>query len=552
VITEERRATASALPADLAPAMMDVNLGAWLLFEHAAKHHGSTEIVSKTESGGLHRYTYADFARRAQQLMHALDKLGLERGERVATLAWNHYRHLEAYFGVPCTARVLHTLNLRLSPADLGYIIGHADDRAILVDPDLLPLLEQVGDEMRGVKHIVVLDGEVPETSLPGVIAYEDLIADAPDSYPRQEIDERTPLGICYTSGTTGRPKGAVYTHRSTFLHSLMVTSVAAIGFGPQDTVLPVVPMFHANAWGIPHAATAVGAKQVFPGRHLDGASLVDLFVDEEVTVTGGVPTIWMMVGEELGRRGVKLPHMRHLLCGGSQPPRALIERFLNEFELPIIQGWGMTETSPLATVSWPKAAMREWPQERVVDVVRTQAGIPLPGVDVSIRGDDGNEVPWDGQSMGDLLVRGPWVVGSYLHGEGKEQFTEDGWFRTGDVAVGSPDGYFVIADRTKDLIKSGGEWISSVDMEAVIMGIPGVAEAAVVAIPDAKWQERPLACVVPREGATVTLEDVHARLLEKGFAKWQLPERIEIIDAVPKTGVGKFDKKALRARFPQ
>jgi fatty-acyl-CoA synthase len=537
-----------------APAMMDVQLNAWRLFEHAPTHFGEVELVTRLHSRELHRSTYGEFATRAQQLMHALDALGLEPLDRVATLAWNSVRHLEAYFAAPCSGRVLHTLNLRLSPAELGYIIGHADDRAILVDTDLLPLLEQVdaAGGLSNVRHVIVLDSTVPSTSIAGrnVVAYEELIASQPAEYPRREIPENTPLGICYTSGTTGRPKGAVYTHRSTFLHSLAATSAAALSIGPQDCVLPVVPMFHANAWGMPYAATLVGAKQVFTGPHLDAASLVDLMDRERVTVAGGVPTIWMAVGDELARTGVKLPHCRHMVCGGSQPPRALIERFRTEFDLPIVQAWGMTETSPLASVAWPKNHMQDWDEERVTDSVRTQAGLPAPLIDVSIRTADGTEAPRDGETMGDLLVRGPWVVASYLHGDGAEQFTEDGYFRTGDIAIGSPDGYFVIADRAKDLIKSGGEWISSVDMEAAIMAMPEVAEAAVIAIPHPKWQERPLACVVPREGASIDVDAVHAHLMSRGFSKWQLPDRVEVIEAIPRTGVGKFDKKVLRARF--
>jgi fatty-acyl-CoA synthase len=531
-------------------AMMDVPLNSWLIFENAPKHAADTEIVSQTAPGVLHRYTYADFGKRTQKLMHALDRLGLDDGDRVATLAWNGYRHLECYFAIPCTGRVLHTLNLRLSPEDLTYIIGHAEDRVILADPDLLPILDKVGEALKGVRTIVVLSDEVPETSLSNVVAYEDLIADEPETYPRKDIPEQTPLGICYTSGTTGRPKGAVYTHRSNYLHTIMAASGAGLSIGPSDCTLPIVPMFHANAWGIPFAATAVGAKQVFAGAHLDPGSVVDLLTNEEVTVTAGVPTIWMMVADELAKRGTKPPSLRFLVCGGSQPPRSLMERYETEFGIPFIQAWGMTETSPLASIAWPKHKMRDWSREKITDNVRTRAGLPVPGVEVTLRDEDGNDVPWDGSSLGNLLIRGPFIVDSYLKGEGAEQFTDDGWFKTGDVAVGDPEGYFVIADRTKDLIKSGGEWISSVDMEGAIMAMDTVEEAAVVAIPDPKWQERPLACVVPRAGATVRIDEVRAHLEQRGFAKWQLPDRIEIIEAIPKTGVGKFDKKVLRARF--
>ena len=522
-------------------AMMDVQLNSWLLFRHAVRHHGEVEVVTRFSGGGTHRYRYRDFTARAQRLMHALDALGLERGDRVATLAWNHYRHLEAYFAIPCTGRVLHTLNLRLSASELAYIVRDAEDRVLLVDPDLLPLVEQVRAEggLETVEHVIALDDG----------GYEQLLASQPDHYDPIEIDERAPFGLCYTSGTTGRPKGVVYTHRSSFLHALAVSSAAGPAVGPADAVLPVVPMFHAMAWGLPHAAAAVGAKQVFLAGALDAGVLVDALAAEQVTVAAGVPTVWIAAADELAARGGKLPALRHIMCGGSQPPRPLVERYLREFGIPILQAWGMTETSPLASLAWPRHAYRDLPEEEVTTRARTQAGLPIPGLDISIRDEAGGEVPADGESMGNLYVRGPWVADSYWKGAGADAF-EDGWFRTGDVAIASPDGYFVIADRTKDLIKSGGEWISSVDMEGAIMGVPGVVECAVVAVPDDKWQERPLACIVPRAGETVTLEAVRSHLESLGWARWQLPDRIEIIDEVPRTSVGKFDKKVLRTRF--
>jgi fatty-acyl-CoA synthase len=529
--------------------MMPTQLTSWLLFQNAADHFGEVEIVSK-EASEVHRYTYRDFARRTQQLMHALDALAIAPGERIATLAWNHYRHLECYFAVPCTERVLHTLNVRLSIEDLAYIIEHADDRVIFVDPDQVATLERLAPALSRVAHIVVLASEVPSSTLPNLVAYEDLIRGQPTSYPAREIPENTAMGLCYTSGTTGRPKGVVYTHRSTFLHSLVTTSAATFALGPGDAVFPIVPMFHANAWGVPHAAVMVGAKIVLGGRDHTPANLIELLQRERVTLSIGVPTIWFSVAEELTRRRQALPDLRRIFIGGSQPPTSLIERYRTEFGVTIHQIWGMTETSPLASAAWPKEYMRDWSEEQLAPVVRSQAGLPLPGVRVSIRGPDGAETPRDGKTMGDLLVRGPWIADGYFRDEGKEQFTDDGWFRTGDVAVASPEGYFVIGDRTKDLIKSGGEWISSVDMERTIMAMPEVAEAAVIAIPDDRWQERPLACIVVRSGHTLELPAVRAHLAAHGFANWQLPDRIELIDAVPRTSVGKFDKKALRARF--
>jgi len=532
--------------------MMDVPLTTWLLFSAAQRGHHRNEIVSRSPNGEVARYAYPDFAARAQQLMHALDALGIRAGERVATLAWNGYRHLEAYFAVPCSARVLHTLNVRLSVEELIFIMNDAQDAAVLVDPDFLPLLEQALPHVPSVRHVVVLGSDTAGCTVASAVGYEELIDAQPTHYDRPDLDERAPAGLCYTSGTTGRSKGVVSTHRSTYLHAMGVSSGAGMAIGPGDAVLPQVPMFHAWAWGLVHAGVGVGAGLVFFGGALAPKPFVDLLAAERVTVAAGVPTVWIGVAEELAARaGARpLPDLRHIACGGSQPPRALIERYAKEFDVPIIQAWGMTETSPLATMAWPQARMRDWPAEEVLRAARSQAGVPIPGVEVSIRAEDGAEVPFDGEAMGGLYVRGPWVASQYLHGHGAEAFTADGWFATGDVAIGSPEGYFVIADRTKDLIKSGGEWISSVDMEAAIMAMPGVVEAAVVAMPDPKWLERPMACVVVHEGAPITLDAVRQHLESCGFARWQLPDRVEFIDEVPKTAVGKFDKKVLRARF--
>lgn len=534
-------------------AMMDAELTTWLLFSGAARHHHHTEIVSRSGDGGIHRYTFGEFSTRTQQLMHALDWLGVDRGVRVASLAYNSFRHLEAYFAVPCSGRVLHTLNVRSSAEDLAFVMNDADDRVVLVDSEFLPMIEEVAPLVPGLRHVIAFDGPPPTLagSSAASLSYEELIGAQATEFTRPQLDERMPCGLCYTSGTTGKPKGVVYTHRSTFLHALAVTSAAGMSVGPGDCVLPQVPMFHANAWGMPHAAVAVGAKLVFYAGTFDPPAFADLMLGERVTVAAGVPTVWIGLADELARRQARPRDLRHLVCGGSQPPRPLIERYQQEFGVRMIQAWGMTETSPLASLAWPQERMRDWTEDAVTTAARTQAGLPIPGIEVTIRDEAGADVPFDGETMGALHVRGPWVADSYLHGAGAESFTADGWFNTGDIAIGSPDGYFVIADRTKDLIKSGGEWISSVDMEAAIMAMPGVVEAAVIAVPDPKFLERPLACVVTRPGSTVSIESVRDHLQRHGFARWQLPDRLELLDAVPKTAVGKFDKKALRVRYP-
>jgi fatty-acyl-CoA synthase len=531
---------------------MTSQLNAWRLLDHAHTSFAEVEVVSRLPDGPIHRSTYSDFDRRARQLMNGLGALGLVQGDRVATLAWNSFRHLEAYFAIPCSGRVLHTLNLRLAPDDLAYMIGHADDRAILVDHDLLPILEQIIDRVPRLEWVVVLGGKVSDSTVEGAISYEELIASMPDEYGPVDIPEDSPYGICYTSGTTGRPKGVQYTHRQVYLHALAVSSAAGMAIGPSDCVLAQVPMFHVNAWTMPQTSVAVGAKQVFFAGPLDPGAFVDLLVEEQVTISAGVPTVWLAVADELGRRGVTLSHMRHIIVGGSRPPDSLIARYRKEFGVCMVQAWGMTETLSLAAVAWPLATMRDWDEATLDAEVRGQAGLPIPGIEFRLRDENGAQVPYDGQTMGILHVRGPTVLTSYLYGEGVESFTEDGWFNTGDVAVATRHGYFAVVDRAKDLIKSGGEWISSVDLEAAIMSMSDVAEAAVIAIPDEKWQERPLAYIVARPGRTVTYESVRAHLEGVGIPRWQIPDRIEKIDAIPRTGVGKFDKKVLRRLLDQ
>lgn len=534
--------------------MMNTPLTMSVLMDRGPMLYPDNEIVSKMRDK-IHRYTYADLNKRARQFANAVTKLGIKQGDRVATLAWNGYRHLEVYYATPCMGAVLHTLNLRLSATDLEYIVNHAEDSVICVDDDLLPILEKLAGKIPTVKHIIVMNntGNQASDALAAsakIHDYEELIAGEPTEFTWPDIDENSPMGLCYTSGTTGHPKGVMYTHRSNYLHTITGGLPDALALRRDDTVMAVVPMFHANAWGLPYICMMLGLKQVFPGPTMDGASVCQLLQDEHVTFTGGVPTIWMGVISELQANPGKydLSNLREMICGGSSPPRAMIDWLETNLGVDFIQAWGMTETSPLGTICRLKPKMNDLPREKKLDV-KQRAGIYTPGLKLRIVNDFGDEVPHDGTSMGRLLIKGPWIASTYYRTEPTPDKFPDGWLDTGDVATLDTEGYMAIADRSKDLVKSGGEWISSVDLENAIMAVPGVAEAAVIAVLHPKWDERPLACVVKKPGVELTKDQIYEHLL-KSFAKWWMPDDIIFIDAVPKTSVGKFDKKVLREQF--
>jgi fatty-acyl-CoA synthase len=527
--------------------MQDTPLTVDAIFRHAARHFGDQALATNGPAG-VRRTTYAEWAERTRRLGGVLDTLDVSADGRVGTFAWNSTRHLELYFAAPSTGRVLHTLNIRLFPEQLTYIANHAEDEVVFVDRSVLPLLWPLVDAMKTVKHVVVMDdggdNEIPDD--PRVSDYETLLAEA-SPVDFHVTDENSAASMCYTSGTTGNPKGVVYSHRSTFLHTMGVLSGNALALNTHDVAMAIVPMFHANAWGIPYAAPAAGAGLVFPGPMMQPEALADLIVEEGVTCTAGVPTIWQGALPHLAGREHRL---RLITCGGSAVPRALSEAYREQVGLPLLQGWGMTETSPVASLTVVPHRFAG-ADEDVRAAQRARAGIPVFGVEARIvEPGTTDELPWDDAATGELQVRGPWCAAEYHDPDpGVVLSTEDGWMRTGDVAAMDEFGSIRIADRTKDLIKSGGEWISSVDLENAIMSHPAVAEAAVVGVPHPKWDERPLACVVLRPGATLTAEDLveHLRPL---VARWWLPDAVEFIDEVPKTSVGKFSKKDLRARF--
>jgi fatty-acyl-CoA synthase len=531
--------------------MQDVPLTLPHFFGRAEQLFFDKEIVTATATG-KDRTTYGTWADRTRRLGGVLDDLGISETGRVATFAWNTARHLELYFAAPCSGRVLHTLNIRLFPEQLVYIANHAEDEVIFVDRSLLGLLWPLVDQLETVRHFVVMDdgkGEVPSPDGGRAIHdYEDLLgAASPVDFHVEDEDQAA--SMCYTSGTTGNPKGVVYSHRSTFLHTLGAMVTSGIGVDETDRVLPVVPMFHANAWGLAHAAVASGASLVMPGPDLSPKAIADLIVDEKVTIAAGVPTIWMGVLPEL--KGRDTSSLRAIPCGGSAVPRALSEAYREQTGLPILQAWGMTETSPIASVGRIKSTLdAELDDDGRADL-RTTVGQPSICVEPRIvRPGSTEALPWDGESSGELQVRGPWIAAEYYNDDrSPESFTEDGWLKTGDVATIDRHGYMRLVDRTKDVIKSGGEWISSVDLENELMGHPKVAEAAVIGVPHPKWAERPLACVVVKPGEELTKEEVLA-FLEDKVAKWWLPDDVAFVEEIPKTSVGKFSKKDLRDKF--
>jgi fatty-acyl-CoA synthase len=517
------------------------------LYDRAVRLFPDQEIVSVEPDRSIRRSTYAGTDDRVRRLATALGALGVGEGDAVGTFAWNNQRHHEIYWATANSGRVCHTLNIRLFPEQLTYIVNHAGDKAIFVDPDLLPLVERFADTLETVEHFVIMGPEVPDTSLPNAVAYDDLIADTEPMGEWPLLDERSPMMLCYTSGTTGNPKGVAYTQRSTYLHT--ISNLANFDMNAHSSVLPVVPMFHASAWGYPFMATTVGAKLVYPGPDMSAQGLVALFENERVTFSAGVPTVWLGIQQYLmDDPEHDLSSIEYFLCGGSAVPRSLIEWFQRERGIRVLQGWGMTETNPVASSSQLKPAHEDLPFEEQLDRLQT-AGLPVPGLQVKIVDEMGDELPWDGEAFGELLIRGPWIAAEYYKDPRTPQSFTDGWLRTGDVCKITPEGYIVITDRAKDVIKSGGEWISSLDLENEIMAHPSVAEAAVIGVKHVKWQERPLAVVVARPGAEVTKEDILG-FLEERVAKWWLPDEVVFVDELPKTGTGKFDKKVVRDQY--
>ncbi len=517
------------------------------LIDFAARHHGDGQVVSRRVEGDIHRCSWADVQRRAKQVANGLDALGVKAEERVATLAWNGYRHLELYFGVSGSARVLHTVNPRLLPDQIAWILNHAEDQVLCFDMTFLPIVQGVHKHCKTVKHWVALcdaDKLPQDSGIPNLISYEAWLGKQSADYSWPVFDENTASSMCYTSGTTGNPKAALYSHRSTVLHAYAAALPDVMCLSARDSVLPVVPMFHVNAWGLPYSAALTGCKLVFPGAAMDGKSIYELMEAEGVTFAAGVPTVWQMLLGHMGQNKLRFSTLTRTVIGGSACPPAMIDTFREQYGVDVLHAWGMTEMSPLGTLCTLKEKHLKLPAQEQMKL-RLKQGRAIFGVDMKIVGDDGQDLPWDGKTYGDLYVKGPWVVRSYFKGEGGDPL-HDGWFPTGDVATIDTDGFMQITDRSKDVIKSGGEWISSIDIENVAMAHPAIAMAACVGMPHPKWDERPIVAVVKKPGADVSRDELLA-FYEGKVAKWQVPDDVVFVDAIPLGATGKMLKTKLR-----
>jgi fatty-acyl-CoA synthase len=530
--------------------MMDYPLTLSHFFERSRRLFAKKTLATRVPGAPLFRYAYADFSERVTRLAGALETLGIRQGDRVGTVAWNSHRHLELYWAAPLMGGVLHTLNIRLSAQDLTYIINHAEDSILFVDTSLWPVVEPIRKNLKTVRHYVSMPDAAGGTP-PGVLDYESLLRDARPVTAWRQLDENDAAGMCYTSGTTGHPKGVVYSHRAIFIHCLAQAMADSFAISERDVILHIVPMFHANAWCVPFAGTMVGATQIFGGPNPQPRDIAEIIQAEKVTFVGAVPTVWIAIKELVEKESFDLSSIRCIPIGGSAAPKSLLEVYEKKFGVTMTHAWGMTEMTPLGTISRLKSYMEAWADDQRY-AVRAKQGYASVGVELRAVDEEGKEVPWDGKTMGELQVRGPWVVkGYYENPEGAKPLTPDGWFRTGDVVTIDPEGYIQITDRTKDLIKSGGEWISSVDMESLLMAHPKVLEASVIAVPHPKWVERPLACVVPKpeHKGSLTADEL-LDFLRPQVAKWWLPDEVVFVEAIPKTTVGKFDKKVLREQF--
>ena len=520
------------------------------IIDHAARQHPSREIVSRSIEGPIVRTTYSTIRTRALNVAERLQRDGYGLGDRIATLAWNTARHVEAWYGIMGIGAIYHTLNPRLFPEQIAWIMNHAEDRALFVDLSFMPLVEQIAPAVKSLKQIIVLTdaAHLPETSLPDVVAYEEWLSETDGDFTWKALDEHTAAGMCYTSGTTGEPKGVLYSHRSNVLHAMMAALPDAMGISSTDTILPVVPMFHANAWGLAQSAPMVGAKLVMPGARMDGASIYELLDTEKVTFTAAVPTVWLMLLQHLEETGKKLPYLKKVVIGGSACPRAMTEKFQQNYDVQVIHAWGMTEMSPLGTLGTIKPEYVGFEGERRLDIQQKQGFAPF-GVEMKVTDDENVEHPWNGQTFGRLKVRGPGVARAYYGGSGQENFDEDGWFDTGDVAHIDPNGYMQITDRAKDVIKSGGEWISTIDLENLAVGHPDIAEAAVIGVPHSRWDERPLLVVVPKSGKQPEKSEILG-FMEGKIAKWWMPDDVAFVEEIPHTATGKIHKATLRDQF--